>query len=415
MPSKGNYLPGESEAVRSRTTTSWMSRGIILLSSIFVFTTLVQGAIAFIPINKIIGFLILLLMFMRWASIRHTRMQFIGMFCLAFVLMPHCVLFGAATNQEITDWAYFASTLFLMSLLGNKEVRTEFYECMLHYRIFILIVAVLSCVLLCALLATHAGYAASWGGELYFTGLCNSEHTLASACLALMGILLFLSHTSRGKFLFLVLVVVPLIALMETGARVFLISGAVMVFLFINILVRRTWLKLFVFVVVGIIAVASFGNSGMMDKFNFVESNIWADSPLAAITNGRNEIWATDLLSWVNSGPFGVFLGQSFSSIYELNKNVLTLEIWAHNDLIMVLYGTGVVGFIIYSGSLVAMLADLKKDLQRVIFWLLVLYLVLPLILNGFFPYQHFVYAFTFTVLTCMHFDSPERKGDNAA
>ena len=148
----------------------------------------------------------------------------------------------------------------------------------------------------------------------------------------------------------------------------------------------------------------------MANKFEFASGNIYADSLLSAITNGRNEIWLTDILAWANSGPMGIAFGNSFSTIYELNNRVLALSIWAHDDLVMLLYGFGLVGLCLYLACLFTLFRSMCASLGRGVVMLLVVFILFPMLLNGFFPYQHLVYAYVLLYAICSHMNV-SRKG----
>lgn len=379
----------------------------VVLVNLFVLVTLTQGLLPSVPLGRIIGFLIFAVLLLRLASSKQSHLRYIAV-CGLGVIFVRCLAVGASPNGEIGDWAYLATTLFLVVLLGDERFRAQMYSSMLWCRGFIAAVVLVGIMLLALLLLTQTGYASAWGGDPYFTGLCNSEHTLASSCLALMGQLAFLCRTGKTRPLFLLLAVVPLFAIMESGARVFLVPAAVAFFFLVNWSVRFLWLKIISIIVAMALAVLSFGDSGMASKFSFVLNNVWADSALTAITNGRNEIWITDLTAWANSGLPGIVLGSSFSAVYVLNESVLSLDIWAHNDLIMVLYGCGIVGLVVYAGTLLSLLKMMKRGLGMGAFCMMSLFLLFPLLLNGFFPYQHFVYAFAFMLVICMRADDRE-------
>lgn len=123
----------------------------------------------------------------------------------------------------------------------------------------------------------------------------------------------------------------------------------------------------------------------MANKFEFASGNIYADSLLSAITNGRNEIWLTDILACANSGSMGIAFGNAFSTIYELNKRALSLYIWAHDDLVMLLYGFGLTGLCLYLACLCTLFHSLFASLNKGAAVLLTVFILFPLLLNGFF------------------------------
>ncbi|WP_204554538.1 hypothetical protein [Collinsella intestinalis] len=192
-------------------------------------------------------------------------------------------------------------------------------------------------------------------------------------------------------------------AILETGARTYLIPAAICLILMINEMSMKKWLRMLFYAVAAVAIVVAFSGTGMASKFEFAQGNVWADSMLSALTNGRNEIWATDLCGWASSDLPGVLLGNSFSQIYILNQKALSLYIWAHNDAIMVLYGSGLIGFMLYLSALLACAKAMYRSVSKGEFLLLLLFAGFPLVLNGFYQYQHLVYAFVvlFVIMSC--------------
>lgn len=375
---------------------------IVILVSTYVVTTLVQSAFGSVPINRLIGFLILTLLGFEWAISKNSHVAYIAAMVFGLIFL-RSIAVSASFSQELSEWVYLVSTLLFISVIILPQSREDFYGALLKYRRFIVAVVASSTLLLLILLVTRTGYVAAWGESPYFRGLCNTEHTLASICTLILVFTLFLSRTGKSKFLYCTCAVVVMIAILETGARTYLVPAGICLFLMINEMIANKWLRMLIYVVAVVAIIAAFGGTGMASKFEFARGNVWADSMLSALTNGRNEIWMTDLCGWALSDLPGLLLGNSFSQIYLLNQRALSLYIWAHNDVIMVLYGSGLIGITLYLGALLACAKAMYRSVSKGEFLLLLIIAGFPLVLNGFYQYQHLVYAFVvlFVIMSC--------------
>lgn len=382
---------------------------IVIVMITYAITTLLQGLFGSIPINRLVGFSLMALLAYEWAATRKSHASYVvALGFMALSLRSATVMVNA--SQEVSDWVYLASTLLILGLVTSASSREGIRWALDRYRRYILLVVMGSILLLLGLLITRTGYVSAWGEEPYFKGLCNSEHTLASICTLLLVLIVFLARTGASRSVCVISSVVVLYALLETGARTYLIPASICMLFLIDGLVERRWAKGALIVLVFFSFAVVFASSGMASKFDFVQSNVWTDSLLNAFTNGRDEIWMTDLAAWADSGPLGFLMGNSFSAIYKLNMAKLSLTIWAHNDLIMVLFGAGLIGLSLYLGVLIYLLKTMCGTLRAGDFLLLAVFVLFPLLLNGFFPYQHLVYAFVLLYAACSSSETLERR-----
>lgn len=375
-------------------------RAIVCLLIAYVSTTLLQSVFGSLPINRLIGFALITLLAYDWISTKKSHLGYLVLVSFSLLFLRSLTVMNSM-SQEVADWVYLASTLLFLALVSSSSARSQIYLSLTHCRGFIRLTVVFAVLLLLGLLVTRTGYVAAWGEEPYFKGLCNSEHTLASICILLLVLLIFLSRTGESPFVCSLCSLVVLFALLETGARTYLVPAAISVFLLIDGMVEQGWLKVVLMSLLVVSGVFVFAGSGMMNKFNFVQGNIYADSILSALTNGRNEIWATDIQAWLHSGCLGIVFGNSFSAIYSVNDAALTLPIWAHDDFIMVLYGTGILGLLMYVGCIFHVFKSMAGSVGNRTYFLLSLLVFFPLVLNGFFPYQHLVFAFVLLFVVC--------------
>ena len=375
-------------------------RVTVFLMIAYVTTTMLQGLFGTLPVNRLVGFALVVLLAYEWISSKKSHLAYLVL-CGFIILALRSLSVASDVSQEIADWVYLASTLLVLALIGSSDRRIQVYSALLRYRSFIQITVAFAVLLLLGLLVTRTGYVVAWGEEPYFKGLCNTEHTLASICILLLVLIVFLSRTGEPLPFCAFASAIVLFALLETGARTYLVPGAICALLLIDGMVNHGWLKVILVFLLVLIGGSVFMGSGMMNKFMFAQGNIYADSLLSAVTNGRNEIWLTDLLAWLQSGPIGLVIGSSFSRIYSVNEAALSLSIWAHNDFIMLLFGTGLIGLVLYSGCLAHVFKNMARSLGKRDFAVLALFVLFPLFFNGFFPYQHLVFGSVFLFVIC--------------
>ena len=65
--------------------TGMAARPIVLIVATYIVTTLLQGALGSIPINKILGFALVVLLIFEWVSTRRSHLSYLGLLC--FVLL----------------------------------------------------------------------------------------------------------------------------------------------------------------------------------------------------------------------------------------------------------------------------------------------------------------------------------------
>jgi len=152
-----------------------------------------------------------------------------------------------------------------------------------------------------------------------------------------------------------------------------------------------------------------FLNSEMMNKFSFTIGNQYiANNFIGQFTNGRVNFWKIDINSFQNFGLIEKMFGKGFDFVYSTNKRLYGSEIWAHNDLIDCLLSVGIVGLYIYIYIIGIMLYNISKFIKsKINILLLSFYFIFPLLINGLFLYQHYLYSF---VLLCVFLFMIENK-----
>ena len=138
-----------------------------------------------------------------------------------------------------------------------------------------------------------------------------------------------------------------------------------------------------------------FLRSGMATKFNFVRGNQYiSNTALGQMSSGRIDFWKIDLIAYSQYGFLEKLVGNGFDRVYQINRDSYGLSIWSHNDVINLLLSVGALGTLVYLLEVRKVLIIISRSVEKTLVrWLMFAYIVFPLLLNGFFGYQHYVYS----------------------
>ena len=192
-----------------------------------------------------------------------------------------------------------------------------------------------------------------------------------------------------------VLMLIPSFGILESGARVFLFPMAILLVLYIQYTIKKPLLRIIIYIFGIVCGLAVILRSNMAEKFAFVANNQYATNAFSSFTSGRSEFWAVDLKYYFTGNIFQLLFGRSFSEVYAINLKEVRLEIWSHNDLIHLLNGAGLIGTMLYLMILKDVFREIRSAIRSNLQYIMLLaYVFLPMLLNGFFPYQHYLYSF---------------------
>ena len=376
---------------RNRGNSS-IANALVILFALFAVSSLTQGLLGSLPLNKAIGLSIVVVLAYWFISSALTHARVIGCVLVGFVGLSS-MLYGVDIGQDFSDYSYFIATVLMLLYASDRGNRRVLLESFARYAGFLRLVALALSLLLGGLLILGVGYETSWGGERYFRGFANNEHALASSCCLLMSIGLLYGRVKQHGVATFFIMFVSTMAILATGARTYLFPLVIVLFVFVGDAAPRKWVRMSLTVLMLVAFVGLILGSSMADKFQFAIGNEFADSLLSAFTNGRNEIWANDIDLFLGHSFQQVIFGGSFSEVYLANSQELSLYIWSHDDFIMVLCSAGIAGLLVYAVVLFGFLKNIAKNAPYLLTIALVLYVLVPATLNGFYPYQHLVYA----------------------
>lgn len=355
--------------------------------------------------NRIVGFMIFFCVLWMYC-LRMDRKKLIILFACG-VLAVFSMLLAVDLSRNITDAIYWILTIMLFVLVKEDCFLANINKIALYNRKWIKVTVIICNLLLTVGLFDSKCYGSESWGSKYFLGYTNAAHTLcAGVCLLMALVLYMLRFESRNIFKFVYLLP-GIIAILQSGSRVFILSAIVIIVIYYMRYVGSKSIKVILFPIAIVMVVYLFLNSNMMTKFNFVIGNQYISSnPLAQITSGRTEFWKIDIEAFRDSAFFSFLFGHGFDYVYRINDMAYGLYIWSHNDLIDLLLSVGLTGTIVYMGVLFKQFKYNKQHIaSKYVRILLIGYVILPILLNGFFGYQHYVYSYVFMLLACVDHD----------
>lgn len=387
---------------KSNTLRNKLINMLVTLMLLFSATTMYQSLFDKIAINRILGAIIALIAAALFL-IKPERKLFISVMFLVFDFV-FSVFLTVDISKEINEWIYVFTTIFLITVISQEKNSRSFTWFFIKKKKLINFLIHFECVTLVVLLILGVGLTHKWGEGTYFLGFCNTEHTMGSLCCMLISMILFYCKAlKKTSVYYLGLSFIPSYAILQCGARVFLIPMAIMIFLLIRFSVSSKIWRL----CIGIVGIAGAGyvmmKSAMIDKFITVLNNPTPASSLASFTSGRSEFWVVDLNYFFSGNVFELLFGRAFANIYDVNYKAVNMSIWCHNDIIYFLVGGGLVGAFIYLYVIKRSFTNIRVNIKsKVSLIMLILYMILPMLLNGFMVLQHFVYSFVILYFTIL-------------
>ena len=226
---------------------------------------------------------------------------------------------------------------------------------------------------------------------MYFKGPFDSPHQFGYCLLALLCVCTYnYLKTNNYKAIINIFVIICFISL--TGARsVFLTSGLIsLIPLFHFIKLKRR--NIFIFVIISIFLVLVGGefiiNTPVVEKMIYTVT-----TESTNVTSGRDIIMKNNIDAYKRSSLLNKITGGGMGITNNINYNTIGNDIWAHNDLIQILLGYGIVGIFIY------LLILLKLIIKIEVFFMC--NFVTVILVNGYFNYNYFVIAIPYLLLIC--------------
>ena len=369
---------------------------IIMYAMAIFFYTLIPN---FLPLTKIIGLInVLSLIIIYFRAIK--KKDLIILFFI-FTIDIFAIVNSNNFSKSFEHLAGITSTLLIINKICDKSFRKKMYESFLkNDKIIFNLMKIVSIIVLISLFNPKCYQVVL--GDKVFVAFNDGAHAACSAvCLFLS---LFSLSIARGnKKIFNYIYISPfLIAILQTGARSYLIITVAILFILYETDIKKYKYRYILIFIAGIILLKFFISSNTFNKFivagnnQYVSSNKWE-----ALTSGRLIWWRIDLNDFFENFNFlQKFIGVGYDYVYKLNLNKYGLEIWAHNDFIQLLLSVGIWGFTGYIIVLirffkVAYITFKSKSkflslLCTVLFSIIVLW---QAVMNGFYVSQGYVFS----------------------
>lgn len=390
---------------RGRDTYYGVAQSLIICFVLFMLSASLQLLLGNIPLSRILGAIIAFILMFHLLIERLTNNRILAI-CLLGIAAMHGVAVSTEITEEFEFWIYLAVALMLLNFVssdrGVEAIMTAIYKLRGMIRLATLATAIFTAILL----ISGLGYSDSWGNERFFRGLCSNEHTMASVCCLAIVFVTLVDGSKKGwRPETLLEYIVFSFALFQTGARAFLVPVVVLWLLIIHRSVSQKWLKIVIVLLCLFAAFFLFSFGGMALKFDSLDAFSNGQSALSLFTSGRSDFWVEDMVYYLSSSPLGILLGNSASSVYDINQSFFGTRIWAHNDVIMIICSAGIVSIAIYLSTIFIFFKYYYLNTNRVMTILMLIYVLFPALINGFFQYQHFVYSAVLLACATLRFD----------
>lgn len=369
--------------------------------ALYAAATLIYSLIPNIPLNKLFTMCISITILYLYIQKLTLERVMILLLCLFFSIYTLLISENYYTNIEHLLW--MISTVLIIGIAKDKEFQSGLGRAIRKNKQNIIRIIVFIEIVLLISVLNPSSYGNRWGwGEdvSYFVGFATNGHTLASTCCLLMVLIMLVFNEQKIKLTEYLYFILPLYSILFSGARTYLIS--VLILLIINIYTKKNtrFSRNITFAAILVSFIFAFFKSSMMSKFEFSSNNVYAKNILDSITNGRSEFWRFDIELFFSSNFFIQLFGRGFDYIYSFHLQKIGISIWAHNDIINSLISVGIIGTLGYLYIWIKYLINFSRkinfefsNLKFTIIILFTLYIVVPMLLNGLYPYQHYMFS----------------------
>lgn len=324
---------------------------------------------------------------------------------IQFMWLFFILIFTSMTTNNFSvnfsDYIRIATYFLLIGLISDKEEMEKLSDAFNRNRTLLSFCSIIASLvtLVCLFIPSCYAVESTWGEHnRYYLGFAETFHVNASCMCLCLAMYMYSICNKRFKLQELIFMLPPLLAIMQSGARVYLICALCVVSIYY--IERISDLKIkYLFIPVGLLGgVYYLLNSNMMEKFLFTQANYTTSNTtqLNSLTSGRLGFWQKGIEGFLDGNVLNQLFGHGFNYIRELTGHS------GHNDLIHMLLGIGIVGLVVYLVFIVRAigvmninikLANSSMFLRFVYFWSISLYIFGPMIMNGLFGYQHLLYS----------------------
>lgn len=376
----------------------------VLISLYTISCLLYQFIDPYFPLGNTLGFMIIIDFVFIFGQ-KNTKKDFYMVIATLIIALISLTLVNNY-NKGFKDAIMWCTTILFVYKISDIKIVNRIYQELKSSK-FIKTILIIDNILIIVTVLTNLGYTNQWG-KTYYIGFSAGAHPMAStACLILCMTLPIIQE--KKSIIFKMITLFPcILAILQSGARTYLISLMVIIFIFYIFNLEQLSIKYVLLPIAIILGVYLFMNTGMMAKF--LNPNTYAKTTgLTLATSGRNEFWLIDLNAYKELNLLKKFIGNGFDYPYYVNQTQFQsdMAIWAHNDFINNLLTVGLVGEIIYIVSLIKSYKTIRYNTTKMIALSLFVYFFGVAFVNGLFGYQHYLYSYLmlFVGAVCMYKD----------
>lgn len=356
---------------------------------LFSFTTLTYSLYPFI--NRIIG-LFLVPTFLGLYIITLRKKDILFLICIIAIGLLSFFMSTFDYSKNLNDCIYFCFYGLLLWKLADKGFSISFLKIMNKHIFIIKLFSIIDFFIVLLCLLAPSSYKSNWGNT-YFSGLAYSSHSLCCGICIVAGLYLLTINKKSSDLLSLLILTIYSYAILQSGARTYLISLLAIWIIYFKYLVNnKKIIKLFMPIIL-IAGIYILINSNFMDKMNFSVNNEYSVSSdkIVDFTSGRLDFWLIDLSAFKFGSFIQILFGQGFDSVYYINKAQYGLFIWAHNDFINTLLCNGLIGLIIYCLPMIKLFKVKYNSL--IMNFTIFIFVFGVAFINGMFSYAHYLFA----------------------
>ena len=366
---------------------------IIKCITLYSLSTIIYGIVNdYLPLNTILGIILIILFGILY--LKNLKKRDIYFFICVLFLFVFDNLVAIDKAASISDSVYWVFTLLAIWKVCDEETYKCLYMAIVKQSDFIKIIFTINNFILVGGLFLGNCYSKSWGST-YYVGFAYSNHVLASgACITLV-MALYIFNDIKSIFLRVLILLPATIAILQSGARTYIVSIAVIWLIYFLYCFQKVNIKLFFIPFATIVISYIFINSGMMVKF--INPNTYEQQTgIETFSSGRTVFWLIDLQAYWNLGFINKLFGNGFDFPYFVNRTLYksSMNVWAHNDFINTLMTSGVLGIGLYLTIIRKIWKSLRNYTPFILSSLVWIYVVFVMFINGFFVYQHYLFSF---------------------
>lgn len=336
-------------------------------------------------------------------------------FILLFVLTVFIknMLITSDLSREIKDSMNWLCTLEVLMACGNYKTLNKFSSYLEKHSGMIKAVIYIYTLELVLLLLIPQAYKNAWGSKV-FSAFNVMQGTAANCCLSIGMTLYYLMYQrAKGKDYLNIIkknrtlvisLVINMYAILQTQVRVVLIAILATLLLLTIILISKKINRMFTIGIGSVLfMIFLLNSSSFMAKmqYSIMQLSISGFSKIDALLSSRPIIWRRILFHFFEEDSLlNYFFGSGFARIYEINIQFgNNRNINAHSDIVQTLVAMGIVGLIILLVFSFKILLSSSK-INKTYSFILCLYFLIPICVNGIMMTPQHVYSVLFIVLT---------------